>query len=381
MAKAPTRNGTMMRALGLALVAALLGTLVLAASASALPGRFWGVMPQGSLTAEQFQQLKRGGVDSVRIPFDWGTAQPERGGAYNWSTTDAMMEKVAANRLDALAYISGAPAWAVPHVRVPGGGGTTTVARLPVHGFAAKAWRKLVRQAILRYGPRGSFWRQRPDLPKRPIRAWQIWNEPNFKYFVARPNAAQYGKLVKQSYAIAKRTDPKAQIVLAGMFALPKNCKKQRRPLSPCASDFLQTMYDRTPGLRRSYDGVALHPYSDRWQDLRWGISEIRQVLRENRDARKPLWLTELGWSSMPPEPRRNVFAKGVNGQRNQLKGAFGLLQRKQQQWRIKRVYWFSVEDLADSCNFCDGSGLFGEEFRPKKAWHAYVRFAGGRAN
>ncbi len=35
----------------------------------------------------------------------------------------------------------------------------------------------------------------------RPIRTWQIWNEPNFKYFVAKPNPGEYGKLVKISNA------------------------------------------------------------------------------------------------------------------------------------------------------------------------------------
>ena len=35
--------------------------------------------------------------------------------------------------------------------------------------------------------------RTRPS-PTGPIRIWQVWNEPNFKYFVARPNPAEYGQ-------------------------------------------------------------------------------------------------------------------------------------------------------------------------------------------
>jgi hypothetical protein len=31
------------------------------------------------------------------------------------------------------------------------------------------------------------------------------------------------------------------------------------------------------------------------------------------------------------------------------------------------------------TCNFCDGSGLFGEGFIPKPSWKAFVRFSGGQ--
>jgi hypothetical protein len=30
-----------------------------------------------------------------------------------------------------------------------------------------------MRELVLRYGPGGSFWQERPDLPQRPIRDWQ----------------------------------------------------------------------------------------------------------------------------------------------------------------------------------------------------------------
>ncbi len=103
-------------------------------------------------------------------------------------------------------------------------------------------------------------------------------------------------------------------------------------------------------------------------------------MLKANHDAGKCLWITELSWSSQHPR-RNNSFAKGVGGQKKQLQGAFGLFKRKQAKWRIKRVYWFSVDDVAGACNFCDGSGLFGAGFTPKPAWYAYVRFAGGNPN
>jgi hypothetical protein len=371
----------MWHAPALALLVALAAAMTLAPRAEALPASFWGVVPQTHIDAEQFERLERGGVESVRVTFDWAGLQPDPDEPIDWAGADGPVERAVRAGIDVLPTVTGAPTWAVPQRRVPGGGGAEAVAHLPASGKAASGWRNLLREAVLRYGPRGSFWSEHPELPRRPIRFWQIWNEPNFSFFLAKPRAAEYGKLVKLSYGILHRTDPGARIVLAGLFGQPKNCKRQKRPLNPCAADFLDEMYRKTPGIKNRFVGVALHPYSGFWQNLKPQVEEIRETLAEHGDASKGIWLTELGWSSKPPEPRRNVFAKGVNGQRNQLKGAFGLLERKQSQWRIRRVYWFSVEDLEDSCNFCDGSGLFEEGFRPKKSWYAFVRFAGGRAN
>ena len=44
----------------------------------------------------------------------------------------------------------------------------------------------------------------------------------------------------------------------------------------------------------------------------------------------------------------------------------------------LQQVDWFSWKDLPGSCNFCDSAGLFhaGAGFRPKPAWHAFVRVA-----
>ena len=136
-------------------------------------------------------------------------------------------------------------------------------------------------------------------------------------------------------------------------------------------------MYRSNPGIRHRFEGVALHPYAGSYQQLRPQIEEVRQVLRRNHDGRKGLWITELGWSSERPS-RDDAFAVGWRGQARQLRGAFRLLRHNQRRWRIRRVYWFSVDDLDGSCNFCGGSGLFRSRSRAKPAWHAYVHFAGG---
>jgi hypothetical protein len=165
-------------------------------------------------------------------------------------------------------------------------------------------------------------------------------------------------------------------LVLAGLFARPKEATFRARPRQAYfASDFLNRMYHSTPGIRRSFEGVALHPYVSTWQRLTPEIEEVRRTLRRHRDGGKGLWITELGWSSEPLS-RHDAFAKGWNGQARQLRGAFRLLRANQGRWRLRHVYWFAVDDARGACNFCGGAGLFTKRFRPKPAWHSYRSIA-----
>lgn len=354
------------------LTIATLAALGTATPALAVPANFWGVVPQLPPSVEQLQQLKAGGVDSIRVPISWSSVQPVREGVLNWSDADTLIKAAAAARLDVLPFLSTAPGWAVPVDRRFG-----SSAFLPVRtGVQRSAWTQFVTQAVLRYGPHGTFWNENPTLPRKPLRTWQIWNEENFKYFVARPNPAEYGKLVQLSSAAIKAADPGAQIILGGLFSRPIEATFHKHPPQAYfASDFLEGMYKSTPGIASKFQGYALHPYTGSYKNLTARVEEVRRVLKANHDAGKGLWFTELGWSSEPPQPN-NSFAKGRAGQARELRGAFRLFVAKQRQWNLQRIYWFAIGDFAGVCNFCGGAGLFGDGFKPKPAWFAYESFA-----
>jgi polysaccharide biosynthesis protein PslG len=365
--------------LALATVAFLASSV---SAAQALPVGFWGATPQTGLNAEQFQRIGRGGVEAVRIPISWAAVQPSKDGPFDWSGFDNQVEEAAKAGIKVLPFLSGAPEWAVPARVVSGTGGTLKApARLPVKGAERTAWVSFLIAAVARYGPTGSFWSEHPGVPVRPIREWQIWNEPNFKYFIARPNPAEYGQLVKISHTALRAADPGAKVILAGLFARPKGARNPRtgkhKSLNWYASDFIAEMYKRTPGVKARFDALALHPYTIYARELPGVIEEFRAFMQQSRDGGKRLWITELGWSSGKVS-RANLFAKGPAGQAKELRTAFTLLRGKQAKWKLKSVFWFSIDDSPGSCNFCDGSGLFGEGFKPKPSWYSYVKFAGG---
>ena len=85
-----------------------------ASTASAVPGNFWGVVPQAAPTTEQFQRLKLGGVDSVRIPIAWNSVQPVKETAPNWSNVDLLVKGGVEAGIDVFPFVYGAPSWAVP---------------------------------------------------------------------------------------------------------------------------------------------------------------------------------------------------------------------------------------------------------------------------
>ncbi len=363
----------MNRRLLIALLAAL-AALLLPASAFALPRDFWGVVPAETPGEGQLTTIARGGVETIRVPFNWGSVQSARGAVPDWSSTDTAVENADRAGLDVLPFLAGPPEWAIAREGV--GGVRAPVSLLVKTAEQRLGWREFLRLAVFRYGPGGSFWNEHPELAARPIRTWQIWNEPNFKYFDARPSPSQFGELVNNSYSALRSADPGARIVLGGLFSRPKGGGSKATPKrSYLATDFLERMYRTTPGVRSKFAAVALHPYSYSYKQLPEEVEELRAVMTRQHDAGKALWITELGWSSDRPNSANghNQFEKGVAGQKRELTGAFKLVKANQRAWHLQRVYWFSLTDAPGSCNFCDGSGLFGDGFTPKPAWYAYV--------
>ena len=82
--------------------------------------------------------------------------------------------------------------------------------------------------------------------------------------------------------------------------------------------------------------------------------------MKEHGDQGTPLWITELGWGSAPPD--RFGLNKGLNGQRRLLSGSFKLILRHRKAWNVQRVFWFDWRDPANPdvvrCSFCASAGL-----------------------
>jgi polysaccharide biosynthesis protein PslG len=209
-------------------------------------------------------------------------------------------------------------------------------------------------------------------LPPTPIRAWQIWNEENFFYFVKPVSPGRFARLLAITRPAIRSADPRAEIVLGGLFGAPK----QGMPRALDAVDFLDQLYRRS-GVKANFDAVALHPYAADVAELRRQVEAVRQTMVRHGDRRSGLYITEMGWGSAY-NPKTVAFEVGLQGQARELRAAYRYLIANHGRLKLKQVDWFSWKDLPGACNFCDSSGLFraGAKFRPKPAWRAFVSFA-----
>jgi hypothetical protein len=349
--------------------------------AGPVPPDFFGIAPQTGLTPADASRMRAAGIATVRLPVPWSAVQPRPNGEFDWAGTDAAVEIAARSGLRVLPFFYATPHWLTPK--------PTT---LPVDtGKERAAWKALLQAAVKRYGPGGTFWVENgpgggkgPGVPydpgvqyrlpisnPTPIRDWQIWNEVNFFYFAYPVSPPRYAKLVKISSQAIKAVDPRAKLILSGLFGAPTAHGSRGMP----AADFLSALY-RAPGLKAHFDGVALHPYAVDTATLESLVEGIHDVTVENHD-RVGLYVTEMGWGSQN-DFNRVAFEQGIRGQVLQLRGAYDYLIDNQRRLNLKQVYWFSWKDAPGSCNFCDSVGLFraGQRFHPKPAWHAFVALA-----
>ena len=325
------------------------------AAQGSTPRSFFGVVPQGQLSSGDFERM-RGVVGTLRIPIYWFQAEPSPG-RYDFAGVDELVGEAARRGMRLLPFVYGTPAW------------LATEPALPPQRTAQgrRAWAAFLRRLVRRYGPGGDFWRGWPH--PRPIRSWQIWNEPNFLLFWRpRPSPRAYVRLLGVAARAIRGEDPDSRIIAAGVAPVEAG-------MLPWS--FLAGMY-RVPTAKESFDLAAVHPYSSTIGGIEYQVRRIRRAMARAGDGAKPLRITELGVASNGLFP--NPFDRGRLGQARYLTRAYRLLAERRR-WRVAGVDWFAWQDLPrhdGHCVFCQYAGLFDTGGAPKPAWGAYRSVATG---
>jgi hypothetical protein len=338
------------------LILALLGQ----SAGAAVPRGFLGICPQTVLTEPEMAQMSRARITTMRLPLYWSNveARDPSHSRRNWSWFDVQVAQAAEAGITVLPFVWGSPRWVAPSLETE-----------PTGSRDRKAWSAFLRQAAARYGPQGTFWALNPEVPRRPIRRWQIWNEPNIVTFSRNPDPARYAMLVRTSARALHSVDPAAKVILAGVFGEVTHIPPNVDPVA-----FIDRVY-KQPQAKRFIDGIALHPYLARAQEMYPIARELRRVLKRNQAARTGLWITEMGWGSDAGESR---WERGKRGQVRQLNRAMSILSRRRRAWRVRGVYWFTWRDQTSACQFCDSAGLFTQAGDPKRSWYAFNFWTGG---
>jgi hypothetical protein len=346
-----------MRSLLLALALLLLAPAAGEAAQRTVPRGWLGVIVDGPLTGPdagryegEWDRMAADGAESVRAAFYWSEAQPypgfaqmppgqaaafrdEGGVPTDFSRYDAVVASAARRHLGVLPIVHRTPGWAAENPQ--------DVASTP-RGTAAYA--AFLGALVRRYGPAGSFWAERPDLPRLPIRDWQVWNEPNLtRYWSRQPFARSYVRLLRAADRALEAADPGARTVLAG---LPNE-----------SFTALRAIY--RAGGRGTFDVVALHPYTGKPRNVVRLVELARAEIRRARDKALPVWVTELSWPAALGKTKNIAgFETTDRGQAARLRSGLERLAAARRRLRIERVYWYTWLSNPTGPNSFDYSGL-----------------------
>lgn len=354
------------------LVAALLLCLApnaLAAKRS-VPRNFYGAVFDGGAVAssqeiqeKHLSRMVQNGVESIRVTFPWTSLEPRKK-TFDFDRTDRTVAAAAKHRVDVLPVLLYTPYWARVNKR--------NHYSPPKHNadFAL-----LMKKLIQRYGPKGAFWDENPGVPKRPIRNWQIWNEPNnnIERYWDAPRGSKYAwpggyaALLREAHKTIKRYDPKGKTVLAG--------------ITGTAWLELRRLYKFKA--KGTFDVAALQVYPETVSHEVESIQRMRESLVRAKDSRVRIWVTEVAFPASKGivRPYRGQKQQTAAGMAARLSELYSRLARSRRALGLERVYWYTwASRYGKFRSAFDQSGLVGsltgQTITPKPALTSYRRSA-----
>jgi hypothetical protein len=349
------------------LLAALLAAVAVPA-ATASPRLRLGITDSGAAyygNGSLYPTLRTLHASLLRVHLNWGgrlgvarrrpvaPADPEDR-AYDWRMYDRIVLAAAANGVDVVFSIFGTPPWA-------NGGQTPTHAPRDTAALEDFAY-----AAATRYS--GTY--ERADGRRLPaVRRWTAWNEPNLRLGLWdqwrrvggrwRPQSAvDYARICNAIVLGVHATMLDGELVACGVTAARgnNNPRGDRPSVAPLA--FLRA-FARAGG--RGFDAYAHHPYYGAPHEApttappgREGVTlanigRLESELTRLYHRRVPLWLTEYGYQTNPPD---RVFGVSWAQQAAYLRQAVRIARRDP---RIDVLLWFLLRDERDVTRWQSG--------------------------
>ena len=246
----------------------------------------WLAHGPGTLES-RLRELSKLGVEVVRFTVRWDQVAPQRpqdardptDDAYDWIEIDGVLKGLRRHGIDPVVTLFGTPSWA-------NGGRGPNWAPSSSHSFASFAYAAGRRYPWIRY--------------------WTIWNEPNRPAFL-RPTTPRIYVNTLLNPAYAELHSAIGRVQIGGGVTAPR--AGDGGGVAPVA--WIRGMASAHAKL----DAYAHHPYPGRpGSETPWGpkcvncqtitMADLERLEREVHRAfgRKPIWLTEYGYQTNPPE-------------------------------------------------------------------------------
>lgn len=304
------------------------------------------------------QMVREMGAPWIVEYFPWPYIEPSPG-QYEWSHSDAVIDHARSQGLTVIARLGWVPDWARPDPQEA----ATTLTYLDVEAYDDLA--RFVGAFAARY-------RGRVDHVI-------LWNEPNLSFeWGFRPvDPAAYSELLRTVYPVAKDANPDLKI-LAGALA-----PTLEPPGSPAGLNdllYLEGMY--RAGAAAFFDGLAAHAYGMQSppdadpapNTLNYRRVELlRQIMVNNGDGHKPIYVTEAGWNDHPRWPASVRPAQRIRYTIDAYEWA-----RQRWPWCQTVAVW-TFRLPAPRHNYRDNFALVTPEFEPKPIYLEVQAYATGR--
>ena len=125
---------------------------------------------------------------------------------------------------------------------------------------------------------------------KGRVKAWVVFNEANWDSFNGDPQG--YTEALQVAYTRAKEADPDVTIVTSNFLSTEGGLT------------FLEDMY--AAGAQGYFDVLGIDPYcypvpptepnQDRWGHTFWRVPELYDLMVQNGDGNKKVWIVEFGY-------------------------------------------------------------------------------------
>lgn len=250
----------------------------------------WGNAP----TTERDLKLARdAGFGWVKQRFEWRYIESKAKGQFEWNESDRIVAAANKAGLKIIARIDNQPKWARSDKIFPATGPPDKM-----EDFA-----DYVSALVGRY--------------KGRVQAYEIWNEPNLarEWGNKQPNAGEYVNMLKAAYSAAKKADPDALIISAGLspttasgaIATP-DVEFLNQMYAAGAKDYFDLLGVHAAGFKAppetSPDEIAQNPKYNHGEPGAGRIygfrhaEDLRDVMVQNGDSEKQVAVLEFGWTS-----------------------------------------------------------------------------------
>jgi Cellulase (glycosyl hydrolase family 5) len=277
-----------------AMLAATLAVAIGASPAAGAPSHFGfnEPVPGTAIKPDDAIRLTRlVGGNMIRATVDWRIMEPQRDYTPSgyWEYHRGIVDQMLAAGIRPMLVLGYAPAWA-RNGRGRRCGDAPGCLYPPADTKAMnREWREFVTKAAQTF----------------PEAVLEIWNEPNWPTFWAKPSPNRFAELQAIAYRAIKRVDPSITVLSGGLSGVLVNVKEVRGdiPIGP----FLKKAYRGKHSLRRFHDGISLHSYAQGELATGVGTETGRRMATMRRLQRKfnddaPIWITETGISTGGPD-------------------------------------------------------------------------------